>query len=163
MKLNERLDKFEKLVSNEPSNFISKLAYYKANKNWLNKSAMIAVNVLEALKYKKLTQKQLAEKMNVSAQQINKIVKGQENLTLETISKLETALQISLLETIDYKSVNEIKTSATHIKSVATKLSTVYIARSESKLNLSTPKPQMKVVYNTMQYSESYNQYSKAI
>jgi ribosome-binding protein aMBF1 (putative translation factor) len=36
--------------------------------------------------------------MKVSPQQINKIVKGQENLTLETISKLEIALNIQLID-----------------------------------------------------------------
>ena len=162
MKLNERLDKFEKLVSNEPSNFISKLAYYKANKSWLNKSAMIAVNVLEALKNKKLSQKQLAEKMNVSAQQINKIVKGQENLTLETISKIENALQISLMETVNYKPAAEILTSKTQIKLVAKKLTTTFSVRSELKATPSSVKPQMRVVHNTMQYTTSHNQYAKA-
>ncbi len=36
--------------------------------------------------------------MNVSPQQISKIVKGQENLTLETISNLEIALGIQIIE-----------------------------------------------------------------
>ena len=35
--------------------------------------------------------------MNVSPQQISKIVKGQENLTLETISNLEIALGIQIM------------------------------------------------------------------
>ncbi len=98
MELNERLDKFQKLVSNEQSGWLNKFSYYKTNKNWLDKSAMVAVNVLEALKQKGLSQKDLAKKMNVSTQQVNKILKGQQNLTLETISKLERALEISLIE-----------------------------------------------------------------
>ena len=48
--------------------------------------------------------------MNVSAQQINKIIKGQQNLTFETVGKLEDALGISLMEIIAFKSTNEIKT-----------------------------------------------------
>lgn len=106
MELSDRLEKFGKLVSNEPSNFLSKLEYYRTNKKWLDKSAMVAVNVLEALKTKGLSQKDLAQKMNVSAQQVNKILKGQQNLTFETISKLETALEISLIEIIDFKAAN---------------------------------------------------------
>lgn len=108
MELNDRLDKFEKLVSNEPSNFLSKLEYYKANKKWINQSSKVAINVLEALKQKGLSQKDLAKKMKVSAQQVNKILKGQQNLTLETISKLESALEISLIEIIDLKKDQEI-------------------------------------------------------
>jgi transcriptional regulator with XRE-family HTH domain len=44
-----------------------------------------------------MTQKQLAELIGVSPQFISKILKGQENLTLETISKIETALGIAIL------------------------------------------------------------------
>jgi plasmid maintenance system antidote protein VapI len=57
--------------------------------------------------------------MNVSAQQINKIVKGKQNLTFETIGKLEDALGISLIEIIDYKPTMEIKTSTTQIQFVS--------------------------------------------
>lgn len=99
----KNLENFEKLLSNEQSGWLDKFSYYKTNKNWLDKSAMVAVNVLEVLKAKGWSQKDLAEKMNVSSQQINKILKGQQNLTLETISKLETALEISLIEIIDFK------------------------------------------------------------
>jgi len=43
------------------------------------------------------TQAKLADEMKVSPQYVNKIVKGRENLTLETIALLETALGISLI------------------------------------------------------------------
>jgi transcriptional regulator with XRE-family HTH domain len=109
---NQKLENFEKLVSNDTSGFLSKLAYYKANKKWLDQSSNIAINVLLSLKQKGWSQKQLAENMKVSAQQINKIVKGKENLTLETISKLENALGIVLIETIPYSDVNSIRTKA---------------------------------------------------
>jgi transcriptional regulator with XRE-family HTH domain len=109
---NQKLENFEKLVSNDTSGFLSKLAYYKANKKWLDQSSNIAINVLLSLKQKGWSQKQLAENMKVSAQQINKIVKGKENLTLETISKLENALGIVLIETISYSDVNSIRTKA---------------------------------------------------
>ena len=72
---NQKLENFEKLVSNDTSSFLSKFAYYKANKKWLDQSSNIAINVLLSLKQKGWSQKQLAENMKVSAQQINKIVK----------------------------------------------------------------------------------------
>lgn len=40
----------------------------------------------------------LAEKMGCSQQYISKILKGKENLCLETISKIEVALKIDLLK-----------------------------------------------------------------
>lgn len=99
----KNLENFQKLVSNEQSGWLDKFSHYKANKSWLDKSALVALNVLEALKAKGWTQKDLAEKMKVSSQQVNKIVKGQQNLTFETISKLEIALETSLIEIIDFK------------------------------------------------------------
>ena len=46
-----------------------------------------------------MTQKDLAEKLNVSPQQVSRMGKGKENLTLETISKLEYVLGIALIST----------------------------------------------------------------
>lgn len=116
MTAEQKLDKFEKLVSRNPSNFLSKFAEYKKNQKWLDKSSEIAVNVLEALRDKGMSQKDLSEKMQISAQQINKIIKGQQNLTLETICKIEDVLQISLVEIIQYKSIKKIEVASTQIK-----------------------------------------------
>lgn len=158
----KNLENFQKLVSNEQSGWLDKFLYYKANKSWLDKSAMVAVNILEALKTKGWSQKDLAQKMKVSAQQVNKILKGQQNLTFETISKLEAALEISLMEIIDYKPLAEIKTSATQIKSASTTLKEEFIIVNVNKDASSTKIPQMKVVHNKMDYSESHNQYAIA-
>lgn len=61
-------------------------------------SAKIAVVVLRAIKNSSMTQKELAERMGVKPQQISKIVKGKENLTLETIGKLEKALNLKIVD-----------------------------------------------------------------
>ena len=45
-----------------------------------------------------LTQKQLAELMGCSQQYVSKVLKGQENLSLETMSKIEDCLHISILQ-----------------------------------------------------------------
>jgi len=67
------------------------------NKKWQSHSSKIASKILITLREKKMKQNQLAEILGVSAQQVNKIVKGRENLTLETIAKLENALEIKLI------------------------------------------------------------------
>lgn len=64
---------------------------------WLHHSRRVALVVLRELKRQHLSQAELAAKMEVSRQQIGKIVKGQENLTLETIAKLEKALNTDIL------------------------------------------------------------------
>jgi transcriptional regulator with XRE-family HTH domain len=67
------------------------------NREWLNKSFEIAVLVLKTLRDRGWSQKNLAERMGVSQQHISKIVKGKENLTLLTISKLEDVLEIVII------------------------------------------------------------------
>ena len=44
-----------------------------------------------------LMQKALAERMNCTQQYISKILKGKENMSLDTLSKLEKALGITLI------------------------------------------------------------------
>jgi len=70
---------------------------FEENQGWLDRSAEIAFCVLDALHEKNMTQKELAVSMGVSPQQVSKILKGTENLTLETISKIELALGVTIL------------------------------------------------------------------
>ena len=71
----------------------------RLNKTWLNYSGKIALRVLSAIEdIPGMNQRKLAELMGVTPQHISKIVKGQENLTLETIGKLSEALQIELID-----------------------------------------------------------------
>ena len=71
------------------------------NEAWLDKSAKIAFAILSLLREKQMTKQELAERMGVRAQYVSRIVKGTENLTLETISKIEMALGASLMEVTD--------------------------------------------------------------
>jgi ribosome-binding protein aMBF1 (putative translation factor) len=96
--MNNLKEKLSTLVSDQPSDWKTKAKYRRDNREWLKKSAAIAVRVLDALKAQNLSQKDLAQRMNISPQQISKIVKGQENLTLETISILEWALGIKIID-----------------------------------------------------------------
>jgi DNA-binding Xre family transcriptional regulator len=108
MEKSENLKNFLKLVSDDKSNLLEKLRWRIANQDWLKKSGAIALRVLTTLKEKNMSQKTLAEIMNVSPQQVNKIVKGSENLTLETITKLEQALDIQLINVVkNYRTQSE--------------------------------------------------------
>lgn len=98
----------EKLIAlntnNKKSNWVQKATFRKENQKWLNYSSQIARRILAKIDGdKELSQVILAKSLNVSRQQINKIVKGQENLTLETISKISDALGIELISFPDYK------------------------------------------------------------
>ncbi len=49
------------------------------------------------MKQEGLIQKALAERMNCTQQYVSKILKGKENMSLDTLSKLEDALGINLI------------------------------------------------------------------
>ncbi len=102
MKNNKVIDRLNQIVSSEPSKWLDDEKRRKENRDWLNNSTKIAIRILRAIRAQKetrnMSQKMLADIMGVSQQYISKIVKGQENLSLETICKLEKALGIVLVE-----------------------------------------------------------------
>lgn len=83
----------------------------QANADWLDLSAAIAMKILRFLRENKITQKELADRLGFSPQYVNKIVKGSENLTLETISKIEKALDFQLINVQRYEEVVHPKTT----------------------------------------------------
>jgi len=94
-------ENFLKLVSDKNSSTIPNLQTRIQNRSWLKHSQKIALKVLSTLKEQSLSQKDLAERMQVSPQIINRWVKGQENFTLETIGKLENALGIQIFTIVE--------------------------------------------------------------
>jgi len=90
-------EKFLSLVSKEQPNTLEKNAERIRNRAMLRESQQIAIKVLKRLDELNWTQKDLASAMEVTPQQVNKIVKGQENLTLETQCKLQAILNIPIL------------------------------------------------------------------
>lgn len=94
----KKLQNFLKNVEDDGGKWLQKARYRRKNRAWLRKSQQVALKVLQTLDEKEMQQKELAEVMDVSPQQISKIVKGKQNLTLQTISKLEQVLGISLFD-----------------------------------------------------------------
>ena len=91
-------ENFLALVSDEIDTYtLEKHKWRIANRQWLWVSQDIALDILEKLDHLGWTQKDLAEKMGVSPQYVNKLVRGSENLTLETIVKLQTILDMPIL------------------------------------------------------------------
>jgi ribosome-binding protein aMBF1 (putative translation factor) len=78
-------------------NWMEKVAWRKANKAWLRKSAAIALRILDALEELNWKKAKLAQEMGVSPQQVSKYVKGEENFKLETLCNLEKVLGIELV------------------------------------------------------------------
>ena len=135
-------EKFLKLVSVKDSTVLEDIKWRKENRAWLQKSQQIALKILRTLRANKLTetvpntQVQLAELLGVQPQQVNKWVKGNENFTIDTISKIEAALSIKLLDIekpkidiILYKSVIENFIYQIRVKSVFKKVTKIKKAK----------------------------------
>jgi len=101
---NNKLDKFKKLVSQEKSGWLDKAKWRKENEEWLDISFKIAVKVMSALKANKATdtfpknQKELAEALDCTPQYVSKLLKGQEKLGIDTITKVGKIIGVKLLE-----------------------------------------------------------------
>lgn len=67
------------------------------NWRWLRYSSAIAISVRHRMKELGITQVALADKLGCTQQHVSMLLKGNANLTLETISKLEEALDFSLI------------------------------------------------------------------
>jgi len=91
------LEFLETHQSDSPSTWREEATWRRENWSWLRHSQKIAVKVLLQMKQMGLTQKALAERMNCTQQYVSKILKGKENMSLDTLSKLEDALGISLI------------------------------------------------------------------
>ena len=92
------IEKLEKYASTTPSKWREALEYRQENKAWLRYSQRIAMLMLDRMEELGMSQKQLAEKMNCSPQYISKVLRGRENLSLETLTKIENALEISIIK-----------------------------------------------------------------
>ncbi|MDE7437927.1 MAG: helix-turn-helix transcriptional regulator [Muribaculaceae bacterium] len=94
----EILSKLNEHKSSTPSKWRENAEWRMANKSWLRYSQQIAMMMLDRMEELGLTQKSLAERMGCSQQYISRILKGTENLSIETISKIEAALELEILE-----------------------------------------------------------------
>ncbi len=90
-------EKFLALVSNEKTDTLERNTTRIKSRAMLRESQQIAIKVLMKLDELGLSQRDLAKAMEVSPQQITKIVSGKENLTIETQIKLQNILNIPIL------------------------------------------------------------------
>ena len=91
------LEFLESHKSETPSTWREEAEWRRDNWSWLQYSQKIAVKILLRMKQTELTQQALAERMNCTQQYVSKILKGNENLSLDTLSKLEEVLGMNLL------------------------------------------------------------------
>ena len=94
---NEIVSRLKDHQSSTPSKWRENAEWRMANKPWIRYSQHIAMMMLDKMEELGMTQKRLSELMGCSQQYVSKVLKGLENLSLETLSKIERCLQIRIL------------------------------------------------------------------
>ena len=94
---NEIVSKLKKHQPSTPSRWRENAEWRIANKSWLRYSQQIAMMMLDRMEELHMSQKQLSELMGCSQQYVSKVLKGQENLSLETHSKIERCLNLQII------------------------------------------------------------------
>jgi ribosome-binding protein aMBF1 (putative translation factor) len=97
MNMETTVKKLRQHASPTPSQWRNEAEYRDENKSWLRYSQHIALLMQDKMEKMNLTQKELASQMSVSQQYISKILKGHENFSLETLSKIEDILHLNIL------------------------------------------------------------------
>lgn len=77
--------------------FVKDAQFVKENWDWLQYSYALAIKVRSRMVELGWTQKQLAQALDCTQQHVSVILNGRVNMTLETIAKLEKALQFDLI------------------------------------------------------------------
>lgn len=95
--MNNTVEKLRQHQSATPSKWHEAAEERQANKSWLRFSQSVAMRMLDKMEQMHLTQKGLAELMGCSQQYVSKILKGRENLTLDTMCKIENALHLEIM------------------------------------------------------------------
>lgn len=91
------LDYLESHQSETPSSWQGEAKWRRENKAWLQHSQHIAVKVLMFMKQEQLTQSSMAQLLGCTQQYVSKILKGKENMSLETLTKLEQTMGVQII------------------------------------------------------------------
>ena len=93
-----------KEVAKQPSEKEREEARFRdANRDWLLKSALIALEIHRYLRQNGMTQSQLAEMLGISPAMVTKLLSGKENLSLKTVCGIERVIQFELLKVPSYE------------------------------------------------------------
>lgn len=95
--MNQIVNNLRKHQSTTLSRWRERANWREENKSWLRHSQHIAMMMLDKMEELGITQRVLAERMGCSQQYVSRILKGHENLSIETMCKIEEALDLAIL------------------------------------------------------------------
>ena len=89
-----------KAQSSKKGDWEQKARFEEENRRWLDRSYAIAIELLEEIHQGRIDREGLRKELDCSRQYLSKLLKGKENLTLRTISKLEKASGKALMHVV---------------------------------------------------------------
>lgn len=81
-----------------PSKWREQAEFRRSNKELIRKSQLFALTVLDLMEERGLNQQELALKLGVTQQYVSKILKGTENFSFETVTKIENIFNCSIID-----------------------------------------------------------------
>ena len=93
---NEIISRLKEHQSSNPSKWREKTEWRMKKKLWLCYSQHIAMMMLDQMEKLNINKEQLSKLLGCTQEYVSKILKGQENLTLETMAKIEQCLKIQI-------------------------------------------------------------------
>lgn len=95
--MNKTIEYLSSHQSDTPSHWRENAQWRRDNDDWLRYAQFITLQVMKRMDEQGVTQKQLAERIGCSQQYVSNLLKGSTNMTLETIARLEKALNIDIV------------------------------------------------------------------
>ena len=96
--MSRAIEYLEAHQSPSPSRWREDAQWRRDNEYWLRYARYITLQVLRAMEEQSVTQAELAKRMGCSQQYVSNLLRGSSNMTLETIARLEKALNIDLVK-----------------------------------------------------------------
>jgi DNA-binding MarR family transcriptional regulator len=97
--MSKAIEFLEAHQSPTPSRWREDAQWRRDNEYWLRYSRFITLKVLRSMDEHSVTQAELARRMGCSQQYVSNLLKGSSNMTLETVARLEKALNIDIFQT----------------------------------------------------------------
>lgn len=92
--------KFNKLISNEKSNWVQDANFRNDNRYWLLISKKVAVKILRGIREQNISKELLSDKTDIPMEILDTMLKGQYNYSIEEIGRIEKALNINILNVL---------------------------------------------------------------
>lgn len=84
------------IITNTATQWKTRAKQDRNNRKNITRAQAFALELMEYMDLHNIKQTELADKMGVSAQQVNKILRAKSNLTFETLDKIADALEVNI-------------------------------------------------------------------